>query len=133
MAGQGRLDLRCSHKWTCAGEAHWRACRSASPNPVQLNLTAYTTETGIWAFDHSHQNIVAEALCSSTEDVIELDYSQHTDRSPQSGDRLKLRLDTEPMEPCTTRVERLRFDEAGSTYGLIRANHHGENHGAVQG
>lgn len=72
---------------------------------MQRDLTAYKSESGIRAFDHAHQNTVAEALCNGTEDVIDLYYSQLSGRPLQPGDRLQLLLDTEPMESCTTRLE----------------------------
>ena len=83
---------------------------------MQLDLIAYKTDSGIWAFDHPHQNTVAEALCNGTEDVIDVYYRELTGQPPVAGDRLKLQLDSEPMESWTTRLERLHFDQAGTTY-----------------
>lgn len=59
---------------------------------MKLKVIAYKTETGIWAFDHEHQNTVAEALCNGTETVIDWYYEMLNETKPLNPRKVKADL-----------------------------------------
>ena len=56
---------------------------------MNLKITAYKTEYGIWAFDHEHQNTVAEALCNGTELVLDEYFRIGMNRNPKLQEEIR--------------------------------------------
>jgi len=91
---------------------------------MNLELIAYKTYVGIWAFDHEHQNTIDEALCNGTEKVIDDYYFICSNRNAVPGDRIKFWLSTDPFEFSFTHLTLVSTDEKGSNYQdhLTKAN-----------
>jgi hypothetical protein len=83
---------------------------------MKLKIIAYKTESGIWAFDHEHQNTVAEALCNGTETVIDWYYEMLNETKPVTGDKIQFYLDTDKFDYTTTEINLIKTDEFGSVY-----------------
>ena len=83
---------------------------------MKLKITAYKTEYDIWAFDHEHQNTIAEALCNGTETVIDWYYELLSGMKPVSGDKIDFYLDTESFGCEITEIKLIETDQSGSYY-----------------
>lgn len=83
---------------------------------MKLNILAYKTNSGIWAFDHEHQNTVSEALCNGTESVIDWYYEMLNETKPIPGNKIHFYLDTEPFQSAITEIKLIDTDEFGSVY-----------------
>lgn len=83
---------------------------------MKLKIIAYKTESGIWAFDHKHQNTIAEALCNGTETVIDWYYEMLNEKAPVTDNKIIFCLDTEEFEGYTTKIELIDTDDYGSIY-----------------
>lgn len=83
---------------------------------MELRITAYKTESGIWAFDHEHQNTIQEALCNGTENVIDWYYEMLNRTKPIVGDKINFYLNTEKFEGATTEIKLIATDQFGSVY-----------------
>lgn len=83
---------------------------------MNLKIIAYKTESGIWAFDHKHQNTIEEALCNGTETVIDWYYEMLNETKPVTGDKINFYLNTEEFEGSITEIKLIETDEFGSVY-----------------
>lgn len=83
---------------------------------MNLRIIAYKTESGIWAFDHKHQNTIAEALCNGTETVIDWYYEMLNETKPVAGDKIQFYLDTDEFDGSITEIKLVETDEFGSIY-----------------
>lgn len=83
---------------------------------MNLKILAYKTESGIWAFDHEHQNTVAEALCNGTEHVIDWYFEMLNERQPVTDDKIYFLLDTNQFEGAITEIQLIETDQYGSVY-----------------
>lgn len=83
---------------------------------MKLTVFPYKTAFGIWAFDHDHNNTVAEGLLNGTELVIDAYYKSLTGKDPQPGSKMRFDLATEPFPEATTQLNLVRTDENGSDY-----------------
>lgn len=83
---------------------------------MKLKILAYKSESGIWAFDHEHQDTVAEALCNGTENVIDWYFEMLNERKPVVSDKIYFALDTEPFNESITEIKLVETDQYGSVY-----------------
>lgn len=83
---------------------------------MELKITAYKTESEIWAFDHKHENTIEEALCNGTEYVIDWYYEMLNETKPIIGDKINFYLNTEEFEGSITEIKLIETDEFGSVY-----------------
>lgn len=83
---------------------------------MDLNVLAYKTESGIWAFDHDHKNTIAEALCNGTEHVIDWYYEMLNETKPVSGDKIHFYLNTDKFDYAISEINLIKTEQFGSTY-----------------
>ena len=81
-----------------------------------INLTAYKTEYGIWAFDHEHQNTKNEALCNGTELVLDDYYKILSKKDPNPMDKMDIFVCTEDFKDSDTVLDFKRSENGGSVY-----------------
>jgi hypothetical protein len=84
--------------------------------PKTLNLIAYKTQSGIWAFDHEHNDTIAEALCNGTEYAIDWYYELMTKKQSKFEDKISFYLSTDKFNDAITKINLIKTDEFGSTY-----------------
>jgi hypothetical protein len=83
---------------------------------MNLQIIAYKTEFGDWAFDHEHQNTVAEPLCNGTELVLDEYFRIDMNRNPKINDQIQIIVDTEDFENSTTVLQLESTNDEGSNY-----------------
>jgi|688.fasta_scaffold44230_7 hypothetical protein len=83
---------------------------------MNLKITAYKTEYGIWAFDHEHQNTVAEALCNGTELVLDEYFRIGMNRDPKLQDEIEVYVSTEDFDDSDTVLSFQSTNDQGTTY-----------------
>lgn len=83
---------------------------------MKLELTAIKTNSGIWVFDHEHNQTIAEPLCNGTEEVLDEYFDYDMNREPKEGDRLEIVVDTEVFDEYDTILQLQSANEHGSTY-----------------
>ena len=83
---------------------------------MELKLTAYRLGSGIWAFDHPHNDTIGEPLVNGTELAIDEYYERVNGRKPQEGDQIGIHLSTSEIEGADSVLEFLSTDSAGTLY-----------------
>ena len=83
---------------------------------MNLELIAYKTQFGFWAFDHEHQDTIGEALLNGTEKVIDDYYFICTNQNAVHEDKIKFWLSTESFESSVTHLTLVSTDDDGSYY-----------------
>ena len=81
-----------------------------------INLIAYKTESGIWAFDHEHQNTKNEALCNGTELVLDWYYKMLSKTDPKPMDKMDIVASTEKFGDMITTLYQQSTTDSGTTY-----------------
>lgn len=81
-----------------------------------LVVVPYKTTSGIWAFDHEHQNTVAEGLLNGTELVIDHYFKVITGQSPVPSDTIKITLSTRPFPEAITTLHFVSTNPEGTDY-----------------
>ena len=83
---------------------------------MNIYFIAYKTEFGIWAFDHEHQNTVAEALCNGTELVLDEYFRIGMNRDPKPNDKMEVFVSTEDFEESDTVLSFQSTNDSGTVY-----------------
>ena len=83
---------------------------------MKLEIKPYKLESGLWAFDHSHNATVGELLCNGTEKVLDDYFLARNKREAKAGDVLPLVIDSKPFNGFDIAVKKIREDEFGTIY-----------------
>lgn len=83
---------------------------------MKIEITAYKTKSGVWAFDHEHQNTVAEPLCNGTELVLDEYFRIEMKRDAKPNDQMKIIADTEDFTDSDTVLSFQSTNESGTVY-----------------
>lgn len=83
---------------------------------MNLQIIAYKTEFGDWAFDHEHKNTIEEPLCNGTELVLDEYFRIDMNRNPKINDQIQIIVDTEDFENSTTVLQLESTNDEGSNY-----------------
>lgn len=83
---------------------------------ININFVAYKTEYDIWAFDHEHQDTVAEALCNGTELVLDEYFRIGMNRDPKPNDKMEVFVSTKDFDDSDTVLSFQSTNDSGTVY-----------------
>lgn len=83
---------------------------------MKIEITAYKTKSGVWVFDHEHQNTVAEPLCNGTELVLDEYFRIEMKRDAKPSDQMEIIADTEDFTDSDTVLSFQSTNDSGTVY-----------------
>jgi hypothetical protein len=83
---------------------------------MNITFTTQKTNSGIWTFDHEHQDTVAEALCNGTELVLDEYFRIGMNRDPKPNDQMYVVVNTEDFDDSDTVLSFQSTNDEGTTY-----------------
>jgi hypothetical protein len=83
---------------------------------MNITFTAEKTNSGIWVFDHEHQNTVAEPLCNGTELVLDEYFRIGMNRDSKPNDKMEVFVSTEDFEESDTVLSFQSTNDSGTVY-----------------
>lgn len=91
-------------------------CTFPTITMIDIHFTAYKLDSGEWAFDHEHQNTVAELLCNGTELVMNEYFQIGMKRKPVVGDQMEVLASLEDFKDSDTVLSFQSTNDEGTTY-----------------